>query len=516
MRLMTGLNNPIIRSPNRRPTGAFRGRKTSAFIAAAIGISMAMPGFAQSTQPLILQPIELPDIGDPAGALLTPTDERDLGRSLYQSLLESGDLLDDTLVAAYIQGLGDRLLSSADSLGQKYTFFVVNEGSINAFAAPGGYIGIFTGLIEFANTEDELAAVVAHEIAHVTQRHMARTFEATEQFSVPLAVAILSAILLARGGNSQVTEAALFGGLAGSVQQRINFTRANEEEADRVGIQILGNSGFDPHYMGGFFSRLQRESRYYGEQAPEFLRTHPVNSSRVADALGRAEAWGKPRNPDPQVFELMRMRVKVLSTPDTRHLLVELRNNSKDVEPRRRIANQYGEALLLNILGEYAEAMTLLNTLLQDDALRVPYYVAYAEAALAQNLAKQALNKLTEGLNLYPGDHALTLATTRALIAAGEAEQAYQLIQAHNREGNLGGDTWTLLATAADRSGHRAAAHEAQAEKYLIEGNRELAIQQLKQAQRAASDDYYASSRVASRLRQLETQEQDKKKDKKP
>ncbi|MCP5137922.1 MAG: M48 family metallopeptidase [Gammaproteobacteria bacterium] len=475
---------------------------------------MALPSFAATDQPLILQPIELPDIGDPAGALLTPTDEHNLGQSLYQSLFESGDLLDDNLVNGYIQGLGERLLSSADSLGQKYTFFVVNESTINAFAAPGGFIGIFTGLIEFADTEDELAAVVAHEIAHVTQRHMARTFEAAEQFSVPLAVAILSAVLLARGSNSQVTDAALFGGLAGSVQQRINFTRANEEEADRVGIQILGTSGFDPHHMGGFFSRLQRESRYYGEQAPEFLRTHPVNSSRVADALGRADAWGKPRNPDPQVFELMRMRVKVLSTKDPRRLLVELTEN-KDQTPRRQIANRYGEALLRNQLGEYNAAVTLLTALLRDDALRVPYYVAYAEAELNLNQPQAALKKLTEGLNLYPGDHAMTLAKARAQLAAGDAENAYQLMQLHNREGNLDRETWTLLATAADRSGHRAAAHEAQAEKYLLEGDRETAIQQLKQAQRAASDDYYASSRIASRLRDLETQQQDSKKDKK-
>ncbi|MCP5141800.1 MAG: M48 family metallopeptidase [Gammaproteobacteria bacterium] len=473
---------------------------------------MCAPVLSAQDSPLILHPIDLPDIGDPAGALLTPTDERNLGRSLFLSLRESGDLLDDTLVNAYIQGLGDRLLASADSLGQRYYFFVVNEGSINAFAAPGGYIGIFTGLIEFADTEDELAAVMAHEIAHVTQRHMARTFEAAEQFSVPLAVAILSAVLLARGANSQVADAALFGGLAGSVQQKINFTRANEQEADRIGIGILGSAGFDPHYMGGFFARLERESRYYGEQAPEFLRTHPVNSNRVADALGRAEAWGKPKNPDPQVFELMRMRVQVLGSKDGRALLARLRDQKGALAPERRVAIRYGEALLLNQLAQYEEAARILESLLADDALRVPYYLARAESLLALGRADQALASLRQGMSLYPGDHTLTLALARASLSANDAEGAYRLLQAHNREGNADVDTWTLLAAAAAKSGHQVAAHEAQAEKYLLEDNRELAIQQLKQAQRAASDDYYARSRIATRLRELETAEEDDKK----
>lgn len=498
------------RNSHRNRPRAGLGRRLA--LVAAITICLATPALSAKDDPLILQPIDLPDIGDPAGALLTPTDEHDLGKSLYLSLQKSGDLLDDSLVNAYIQGLGERLLSSADSGGLLYHFFVVNDGSINAFAAPGGYIGVFTGLIEFADTEDELAAVMAHEIGHIIQHHMARTFAAAEQFSVPLAVAILSAVLLARGGNSQATDAALFGGLAGSAQQRINFTRANEKEADRVGIGILGNAGFDPHYMAEFFSRLQRESRYYGEQAPEFLRTHPVNSNRVADALGRADAWGKPRNPDPQVFELMRMRVKVLNAPDSRKLLAQLRDREDAGDARRQIAIRYGEALLLNDIGQYQDASLILDSLMADDALRVPYYLARAESALALDQADAARESLRQGLKLYPGDHALTLALARASLAADAADDAYRLLQTHHREGNSDIDTWTLLATAASRSGHRVAAHEAQAEKYLLEDNRELAIQQLKQAQRAATGDFYARSRIASRLHELETADKEDKK----
>lgn len=470
--------------------------------------SVLMPNQSSLAQ----SPIELPDLGDPSGSVITPHEESKLGRAFYESLLERKLIFHDALLSEYIESLGARITSNANTGNQLFTFFVVKDDAINAFAAPGGFIGIYTGLIEFAENEDELAAVIAHETAHITQRHMARTYEQTERYSLPYAVAILSAILLSRN-NKQGMEAALATGFAATAQHSINFTRANEKEADRVGIQIMSQAGFDPTAMGEFFARLQHEARFYGEQAPEFLRTHPVNSNRIADALGRAEVLGKISNPDPTVFRLMRMRAKVLllERPEKQIETIEERNKEKD---KPEAADLYGLALLYNQADQQHKSIKLLQGLIEQDEARVPYFHALAEAYSGLEQYKTAVATLNKGLQLYPDDHALSLSLGEALLQTGDSATAQSLLREHLNDGYTDIPTFKLLSRAAEANNDLTTAHESLAESYYLQGDLASAIQQLRLAQKSAIDDYHERSRISARLRDWETTKRDRDKDK--
>lgn len=264
--------------------------------------------------------IELPEIGDRSGATISPEQERDIGREFMRQLHNSVTIIDDPEIATYLQSLGYQLVANSDNRGQEFTFFIVQDSTINAFAAPGGYVGVHSELIKNTRTESELAAVMAHEIAHVTQHHLARAFEQGSRLSLPMAAAIVAAILLGMGTqNPDAGFAGMMAAQAGAAQLQINFTRSNEEEADRIGMQTLIRAGFDPFAMPAFFERLEQVSRYYGPEPPEFLSTHPVTRNRIADATGRAEALVTT----PQLtarnqlqFYLMRSKLQVLTSDD--------------------------------------------------------------------------------------------------------------------------------------------------------------------------------------------------------
>jgi predicted Zn-dependent protease len=202
---------------------------------------------------------DLPDIGDPSGSAVSPEQERRLGEALLRQLRRGEYILNDPEAEAYVQSLGFRLAAQGTNVNQPFDFFLVQDPAINAFAAPGGFIGMHTGTILVAETESELAGVLAHEIAHVSQKHMARAFEQASQLSIPMAAAMLGAILLGTQ-NPQAGQAAIAAVAASNVQLQIDFTRANEEEADRIGMQLLSHAGFDPRGLPAFFERLHSPS----------------------------------------------------------------------------------------------------------------------------------------------------------------------------------------------------------------------------------------------------------------
>jgi predicted Zn-dependent protease len=256
---------------------------------------------------------DLPDFGDSSGSLISPTQELEFGEAFMRSVRAQATLVSDPDLNRYIRRLGDRLVGNSDAPGYPFTFFIVQDSAINAFAGPGGYIGVHTGLILAARNESELAGVMAHEIAHVTQRHLLRAYEAANQLSLPTAAATIAAILLGVATNSDAGIAAASAIQAGSIQYQLNFTRANEKEADRIGIQTLGRSGIDPFGMPSFFERLYQSTRLYGAaNIPEFLSTHPVTTDRIAESMQRAEQQGRGKELDSLEFQLQRARLEVL------------------------------------------------------------------------------------------------------------------------------------------------------------------------------------------------------------
>lgn len=283
--------------------------------------------------------VELPNIGDSSETVLSIEQEQRLGEAFMRNLRQTLKIVNDPEVDAYIQNLGYRLVAGTDTFGRSFSFFVVQDSDINAFAGPGGYIGINSGLILMTQSEDELASVIGHEIAHVTQRHLARTFEAASKMSLPMTAAVIAAIILGTK-QGQLGEAALAATAAGSIQSQINFTRDNEKEADRVGIQILAAAGYDPRAMPLFFERLQRAMRGQEDAQISFLQTHPVTHERIADSLNRAEQYHITPAPHGDSYEFIKAKLRVITDNDPQHSVLFF---SKALEGARDdVALRYG------------------------------------------------------------------------------------------------------------------------------------------------------------------------------
>lgn len=239
--------------------------------------------------------VKLPDIGSSAASLATPQELRDYGAGMLQEMRAYDMVLDDPLLSDYVNSLGYRLVASSERPDSGFTFFIVRDAQINAFAAPGGYVAVNAGLINAMNSEDELAGVMAHEISHVQQQHILRAFEDQKKMSIPIMLAMLGVLVASAGRSDDAAPAALVAGQSLMIQRQINFTRGDEAEADRVGIQTLARAGFDPNAMAGAFQELQKVMRVNGVDVPEFLLDHPVDTKRIAEAKARAEQLGCPK-----------------------------------------------------------------------------------------------------------------------------------------------------------------------------------------------------------------------------
>ncbi len=258
-------------------------------LAAALSLSLAPLRSPAQEEP------RLPDIGSSAGELLTPAKQAQYGAMMLAELRNYDYLLEDPLLEDWLQTMGNRLGANGDRPEQPYTFFMLSDRQINAFATLGGYIGVNAGLVLTAQREDEVAAVLSHEIAHVTQQHVLRGVERAQRDQIPILLGMLAAIVAAQaaGGSSsgEASQAAVASAMALMQQNQIDYTRSNESEADRLGIRTLSRSGYDVDAMADFFARMSFAMRGNegGYTVPDYLRTHPVNTTRISEAKQRAE-----------------------------------------------------------------------------------------------------------------------------------------------------------------------------------------------------------------------------------
>ncbi len=381
---------------------------------------------------------DLPDIGTPADATITRSDEYQIGLMIVRGLRDQGQILEDPEVNDYIQSLGSRIAAQAQDGGQRFQFFVVRDPSINAFALPGGFVGVNQGLLIATANEAQLASVLAHEIAHVTQRHIARSIRAQGRQSLASAAAILAAILIgATTGAADAAQAGIAIAQGTAAQQRINFTRANEYEADRIGIGFLAAAGFDPFAMPDFFETLGRRAGLAASRAPEFLQTHPVTTNRIAESRDRAAQIVRNVQPETAAYQYVRERVRVLgASPD-----VDLRRYYAALRDTRPLTagQQYGEALARLQAGERDAAA---STLIELSAARQGSPML--EAALGQAL--MAVGRNGAGAGDVPSK-ALAIAPRNVPLSVRYAEA---LLQAGPREGSPCGAAGRLQQRAAD------------------------------------------------------------------
>jgi len=449
--------------------------------------------------------IDLPDFGDSSGALISPMQEYQIGRAFFWRLQQSVELIDDPEVNSYIQEVGYRLVANSDSPQLPFTFFMVPDLSVNAFAAPGGFIGVHSGLVLTSETEDEMASVLAHEIAHVTQRHLLRSLEQSQHMSIASMIAKIGAALLAVA-DPKAGMAGMMAIQAGEAQAQINFTRANEKEADNLGMLTLVRSGFDPQAMPIFFERLQKTSRFYnGSGVPEFLRTHPVTTSRIAEARGRAVTYPVTRQlSDTLQFYLIREKLRVMASTDLAQLTkyyasaLEVGNNSN------QIATRYGYSLALSEVGNYTHARKILQSLIEQDDDRLSYQLALADLEIGVGRLSNALAIYDENQKLYPDDHALTIKQVDALLQANLPEQASNLLFKQLEVGGPSRTLYKLMAQAKGDLGQKSQAHRWLAEYYYISGRFKQAADQLRLAAGFATGDEYQLAKISSRLRDVE------------
>ncbi|MCG5508744.1 M48 family metalloprotease [Ectothiorhodospira lacustris] len=440
--------------------------------------------------------INLPEIGDPSSALLSPSQEQQLGRTLLREVRRTLPLSKDPVLLGYVEALGQRLVSSAPDAHPNFTFLVVEDPRINAFAMPGGIIGVNTGLIDAARNEGELAAVIAHEIAHVTQRHIARAYAGSTRIDLATGLAILAGII-ASAYAPEVGQAAIIGGMAGGVQARINFTRANEQEADRIGIGILAAADYDPQAMPGFFERMLQLSGGAGEAVPEYLRTHPVTSNRITDSRLRADQYEGDFRTDAQAFRMIRARVQALQDPGR---IIDLytrdRNgNSSDA------ARVYGHAIALIQRGQTEQAIKALQDVSGQEGADLFLELARAEAHMAARPAnhRAALEILKRLDDIYPRHLPITQTYVQALIGAEEYSRAVQVADGLLSAEAKAPELLRLKADAASRLGRDAVSHESMAEYYFHHGQYRETVRQLDMALTARDLTPHAEERVRSK-----------------
>ncbi|OGT91978.1 MAG: hypothetical protein A2286_14215 [Gammaproteobacteria bacterium RIFOXYA12_FULL_61_12] len=448
--------------------------------------------------------IQLPDMGDPADTVLTPTSEERLGRAFINSVRERQKFVDKPVYEDYIESLGNRIAANSDDPGHPYSFYLIESPVVNAFAGPGGHIAVYSGLVLTTQSESELAAVLSHEIAHVTQKHLLRTFYRAQQMSVPAAVALLAAVLIGvGGGGGDFTRAAVAGIQGGMLQDQINYTRHNEEEADRVGMDTLARTNFDPRSMPAFFGRMGKASQAYSSKLPEFLRTHPVTTNRIGDALGRSEKYPYKQHDENIRYHLLRSWLKMRSFQQPSKAVAYFANNLREGRYNNKEAEEYGQALALMQQRQFDQARPILSQLLQGRPQTVEYRLALADLEAAGGRPALAKNIIAEGRKTLSDNKPLALGHAELLEKEGSYREAASVLGKLVKNNPENSRLLLLLSMAEGKSGNRPDAHGHLAEHYYLNGELKAAINQLEIALREPALSDYQSARFAARLRIL-------------
>lgn len=450
---------------------------------------------------------DLPDLGDIAQASFTAQEEKRLGESIMHDIRRDLSFNDDAELTDYLNTLGYRLVASSADARQEFEFFIIRDATLNAFAMPGGFIGVHTGLILAAQSESELAGVLAHEIAHVTQRHIARQISKQSQLST-MALAGLALALLASRVSSEAGQAAAIGAQAGAVASQLNYSRDFEREADRVGFQTLQRANFNVQGMPAFFERLQKNSRLLESSAPAYLRTHPLTGERIADMQNRVKDEAYRQIPDSMEFQLVRAKLRAeLGSPADAVLYFE--ESLREKRFATEFAARYGYAVALARARNFPRAEREIGALRAQG--RLPPMVAALSARVKRDAGDLAgaRETLRDALLRYPDSRPLGYANIEAQQAGGLHQEALEAIVKKLRQYPTDARLFGMQAKSYAALGKRLSQHQAQAQLYVLQGSLPAAIGQLEMAQKSGDGDFYQMSSVDARLRELRAQLQE-------
>ena len=445
----------------------------------------------------------LPDLGDPGAALLGPDQEYRLGRAWLRQLRRQVPILEDPLVQEYAEHLVYELASHSDLSSPDLALVIVNRREINAFAVPGGVIGLNAGLFLEGESEDEVAGVIAHELAHLSQKHFLRRYADSQRMNAAVLAAMLASIAVAIAGDPEAGMAGMAATQAAAIQRQLAYSRAHEREADREGMNTLQAAGMDPDAMPRFFERMMREQQFSGDP-PEFLLTHPVTRERVADSRARARTLGQVSLNDSLYFQLISARITAgfFSEPD--HAVRFFSGQFSGGASIKEQAAAYGLVMALLRDKQFERARHVMNAQRERFPNEQWYRLASAEIEIASDDHDRAVALLREQLQLMPGNYTVSVYLARALLGDQQPAGAIEVIEPMLRERPHDPVIWKLAADAYGRSQQLARAHRARGEILFLHGQEDKAIEQMRFAMDAATDNFALHAQLKARLREME------------
>ena len=455
----------------------------------------------------------LPDLGDVSQTVLTPQDEQRIGQQIMRDVSTSDDVVQDIEIIDYLNALGNRLVAASPDKLQKFNFFVVQDNSINAFAMPGGVVGVHTGLIAVSNSESELASVLGHEIGHVTQHHLARMLAAQKYDTFKNIAGIALALLVARS-NPELANGALAASSAVVVQRQLDYTREHEREADRVGLSILDAAGFDVRAMPAFFTTLQRGTRFTEGTAPSFLRTHPLTAERIADVANRVESMPYRQVADSLTFNLVKAKLRA-NTGLAQDAVEQFQDNLKEHRFANETAEHYGLAVAMlrknDVAGAQNQMQWLRKNVQKNNGQNAFIETLDARIQVARNNPQAAAAQYAKGLSAFPAHRGLIYGYAEHFLAINQPDKAIKLVQ--DKQSLYPNDAYfyDILAKAYAAKNKNLLRFQAQGEAYYRQYNLQKAIEQMELAAKAKDGNFYQQSIVEARLKELHRLEENEK-----
>jgi predicted Zn-dependent protease len=441
----------------------------------------------------------LPDLGDVSQATVSPQQERQLGEQSMFEIRADKSYLDDAEINDYLNQIGYRLAANSSEPGLGFDFFAINDNAINAFSLPGGFVGVNTGLIIITQSESELASVLAHEISHATQHHVVRMI-AGQKFDTLTSMVALAVAILAARSNPEASQAAIMGAQGGAIQRQLNFSRANEQEADRIGLETLQKSGFDTHAMPAFLERLQKATRLLEGNTPSYFRTHPVTSERVADIANRVQQIPYRLVSDSLSYYLVKAKLQALQKTNAE--AVAFFTDALGAQKYgNQIAQRYGLALALLRSGQAARAQEEFAPL-REEATQNPIIATLDGQIRQANKNKDIIEFYRTATQNFPQHRALSYDYVELLIQGKRYDDALKQLNeqiiSHPSDPRL----YELQARSYAALNKRQQEHHSLAYTYALHGNLHGAIEQLELAKQAGSD-YYQLSIIESELKEF-------------
>ena len=448
--------------------------------------------------------LKIPNLGESSTSLFSADYEHQLGRMWLRSFLGQAPITTDPLLHSYLESLVFELVQHSELQDRRIELVIVDNPTINAFAVPGGVIGVHSGLFQYAVTEDEFATVMAHEIAHLSQRHFSRRMEmAQEQGPMQLA-GLLAGVLLAATVGTDAGMAAMTTAQGLAQDAQLRYSRANEAEADRVGLRTLYNAGMDPYAAPQMFERMYAAARYsQSGRIPEFLRTHPLSEKRISDTRTRAMQYPKRIRSVSLDYQLMRARVAVQAARTPEEAVATFRS-ALEGDSISSAATTYGLVLALTAAGRADEAALALDSIWSGDSDRIEYVIADAEIDLARGNSARAVATLERRLELSPGNHPLTMSYAHALQQAGSPHLAEAVLIEQSRRVPGDPGLWYLLAEVQGLAGNIVGLHRSRAEYFILINALDAAERQLTYAQNLVGSDFTTSSLINQRMRDVQ------------